>query len=134
MKSNRKKKRFQVHSQLALDSMTDIVFILLLFFVIFSSSAQKTINDTIKINLPKSSSTSKALPSLHVVVNREGMIYLDGRVVSLAQLEERFLTPIDNNCSRLIINADKDTKLENVVAVANIAKQYKYQISIATKN
>jgi biopolymer transport protein ExbD len=131
------KRRNRVEAMFAMSSMTDLIFLLLLFFVMASTMSSP--ND-IKINLP----TSRANTATKQVVAKVSIDNLGNYYVALgrqtpvtiaAEDLEAYLTMIQQQDSTMYIalHADQDISYRNVVHVLDIANQHKMKIVIATK-
>ncbi len=131
------KRRNRVEATFAMSSMTDLVFLLLLFFVMASTMSSP--ND-IKINLPTSrAKTATKQVVAKVSIDNLGNYYVAlGRqtpVVIAAEDLEAYLTTIQQQDSAMYValHADQDISYRNVVHVLDIANQHKMKIVIATK-
>ena len=120
-----------------MSSMTDLIFLLLLFFVMASTMSSP--ND-IKINLP----TSRARTATKQVVAKVSIDNLGNYYVALgrqtpvtiaAEDLEAYLTTIQQQDSTMYValHADQDIPYRDVVHVLDIANQHKMKIVIATK-
>jgi biopolymer transport protein ExbD len=121
----------------AMSSMTDLIFLLLLFFVMASTMSSP--ND-IKINLP----TSRAKTTTKQVVAKVSIDNLGNYYVALGRQKpvtidaedlEGYLSSIQQQDSAMYIalHADQDIPYRDVVHVLDIANQHKMKIVIATK-
>jgi biopolymer transport protein ExbD len=131
------KRRNRVEATFAMSSMTDLVFLLLLFFVMASTMSAP--ND-IKINLPQSrAKTTTRQVVAKVSIDNLGNYYvaLGGQApVPIASTElETYLTTVQHHDSTMYIalHADQDISYREVVNVLDIANQHKMKIVIATK-
>jgi biopolymer transport protein ExbD len=131
------KRRNRVEATFAMSSMTDLVFLLLLFFVMASTMSSP--ND-IKINLPQSrANTATKQVVAKVFIDNLGnySVALDGElpVSILADQLEAYLTTIQHADStmHIALHADQDIAYREVVHVLDIANQNKMKIVIATK-
>ena len=131
------KRRNRVEAMFAMSSMTDLVFLLLLFFVMASTMSSP--ND-IKINLPTSrAKTATKQVVAKVSIDNLGNCYVDlGRqqpVAIPAEFLESYLSSIQQQDSTMYIalHADQDVPYRDVVQVLDIANQHKMKIVIATK-
>ena len=131
------KRRNRVEATFAMSSMTDLIFLLLLFFVMVSTMSSP--ND-IKINLPQ----SRAKTSTQQVVAKVSIDNLGNYYVALGRQKpmpitaedlEAYLSTIQQNDSNMYIalHADQDIAYREVVNVLDIANQHKMKIVIATK-
>ena len=131
------KRRNRVEAMFAMSSMTDLIFLLLLFFVMASTMSSP--ND-IKINLP----TSRAKTATKQVVAKVSIDNLGNYYVALGRQKpvtidtndlEAYLSSIQQQDSAMYIalHADQDIPYRDVVHVLDIANQHKMKIVIATK-
>ena len=131
------KRRNRVEAMFAMSSMTDLIFLLLRFFVMASTMSSP--ND-IKINLP----TSRAKTPTKQVVAKVSMDNLGNYYVALGRQKpvtidandlEAYLSSIQQQDSAMYIalHADQDIPYRDVVHVLDIANQHKMKIVIATK-
>lgn len=89
--------------------MIDIIFFLLVFFMI--STLSMTINQGLPVNLPKAATAQKDLrESLNITVTREGELFLNKEPIALQDLSQRVKSGLDKDPELLaIINADDQT-------------------------
>lgn len=129
------KRRNRVEATFAMSSMTDLVFLLLLFFVMASTMSSP--ND-IKIKLPQSTtSTPPTKPIVaEVAIYADGSYYLDGEEQTLSDVElENQLAEIHRQDTTMYVRvrADEKADIENLVRVLDIANKHKMNIVIATE-
>ena len=131
------KRRNRVEATFAMSSMTDLVFLLLLFFVMARTMSSP--ND-IKINLPQSraNTTTKQVVAKVFIDNLGNYsVALDKELpVSISSdMLEAYLATIQRRDSAMCIalHADQDIAYREVVHVLDIANQHKMKIVIATK-
>ncbi|MCQ9208335.1 MAG: biopolymer transporter ExbD [Omnitrophica bacterium] len=116
--------------QLDIAPLIDVVFLLLIFFMLTSSYI---FQPGIKINLPKAV-TSEVIQekNLVITINAKNVVYLDKRLVTLNQLKS-YLQKAANQKRPLLIRADRQTSLGKVVQVWDICREAGLtQINIAT--
>jgi biopolymer transport protein ExbD len=113
-------------------SLTDIVLLLLIFFLLTSSFVT---NFGIKVDMPQSKSVAQPDPEyVNVTITADGTFYVGGALVLPAQLvntirKERTEKP----GSTLVIRADKNAKVDDAVRVMNIGKVLGMPILVATE-
>lgn len=119
-----------------MSSMTDIIFLLLLFFVI--SSTMTTPND-IKINLPQSGAkTATEQVVARVSIDKEGQYFLaSGREKAVQVAPEALESEIMNIIAQdtttyLALYADQEIAYKEVVRVLDIANKNNLKLVIAT--
>lgn len=131
------KRRIKVEAGFAMSSMTDIIFLLLLFFIIASTMSSP--ND-IKLNLPqsKAKSSTKAVIA-KVSIDADGN-YFVAKGNSLPEqiqpelLESYIMNLVAQDTSTYIaLHADQNIAYKEVVKVLDIANQHKLKLVIATK-
>jgi biopolymer transport protein ExbD len=132
------KKRNKIEASFSMASMTDIIFLLLLFFVI--SSTMSSPND-IKINLPQSkASTSTKSVIAKVSINEKGQYFVaEGKGKSHEITPDKLESFIMNLVARdsttyIALYADQEIAYKEVVRVLDIANQHKIKLVIATKS
>ncbi|MCC6550565.1 MAG: biopolymer transporter ExbD [Ignavibacteriaceae bacterium] len=102
-------------------SLTDIVMLLLIFFLLSSQFVMQT---GVKVKLPGSKSNEPLTTSnLSVTITNEGTVYIGTEVTALSELPMKFSimkqADKDNN---LIIRADKTVPIEMVIKVIDAAR------------
>ncbi len=102
-------------------SLTDIVFLLLIFFLLSSSFV---VQSGIKIQLPKSEAAEQeTLRQIVVTVTEKGMIYLNDKQVGPETLGGQLAPLLEKDRDKVvIIKADQMVSLQNAVQVMDIAK------------
>ena len=119
--------RFQTRNredvQLDMTPLVDVVFLLLIFFML---STSLSVNPGIKIDLPKASAeqVKKKKTTLRVAIEAGGRIYLEGKKLSLVQLREKFqvVGKEQGDEALVVIEADKKVYHGLVVKVMDAAK------------
>lgn len=110
--------------------MTDVVFNLLIFFMLTSTLVHPT---ALKLLLPKGSAQSAAKPQTTVSITADQRYYVEQQPVSLAELEAALRQKLGSNPDTYIsLHADKNVPFESVVEVLNIAQANNYKLIIAT--
>ncbi len=128
------KRRSKVDASFSMSSMTDIVFLLLLFFMISSTLVAP---NALKLLLPQSNNQTAAKPVTTVSITADLKYYIniDGQVkrVAFHEIEPALQKTIGNNPDAYIsLHADKSVPIEEVVKIMNIAKRNKYKLILAT--
>ncbi len=131
------KRRNRVEATFAMSSMTDLVFLLLLFFVMASTMSSP--ND-IKINLPTSRAQKVSRPQVaKVSIDNLGNYFValgKAKPVQVApESLEAYLSTIQASDTTMYIalHADEDVAYKEVVRVLDIANEHKMKLVVATK-
>ena len=110
--------------------MTDVVFNLLIFFMLTSTLVHPT---ALKLLLPKGSTQTSAKPQTTVSITADQRFYVELQPVTLAELESVLKQKLGSNPDTYIsLHADKTVPFESVVQVLNIAQANNYKLIIAT--
>jgi biopolymer transport protein ExbD len=122
--------RNKVSVQFSMSGMTDIVFLLLIFFMLTSTLIAP---NAIKLLLPRSSNQTAAKPMVTVSITSDLNYYLGTNRVSFNQLEPLLDQELKFRVEPTIsLHADKSVPIEHVVKVMNIARRNNYKVILAT--
>ncbi|MBW2175474.1 MAG: biopolymer transporter ExbD [Deltaproteobacteria bacterium] len=116
-----KKERYFYQLQAPLTSLIDIVFLLLIYFLLTTNFI---VDEGIKIKLPNASTTSaQTEKEITIVVDKKGSTFIENREVPLNQLfgvlKERLQGREDG---LVVIRADRGVVLNKAVRVMDVAK------------
>ncbi len=124
------KRRNKVNPNFSMSSMTDIVFLLLIFFMVTSTLINP---NALKLLLPKSTNQTSAKPITTVSIDSQFNYYFEKDKVSLDILESKLQDKLSSEKDPTIsLHSDHSVPLEYVVKVMNIAKNNKYKLILAT--
>jgi len=128
------KRRNKVELSYSMASMSDIVFLLLLFFMITSTQVAP---NALKLLLPQSDNqtVAKAITTISITADLQFYINQDGSLkrVAFSEIEPFLQKVIKNNEETYIaLHADKSVPIEQVVNVMNIAKRHQIKMILAT--
>jgi len=115
------KRRERIKVQAPLTSLIDIVFLLLIYFLLTTNFM---VEEGIKIKLPQAKASSPQTEEvLTVYVDQQGRAFLGTEEVSLARLFDRLKEKIGSCEDKLVvIRADRAVILNKAVKVMDIAK------------
>ncbi|MDO9614638.1 MAG: biopolymer transporter ExbD [Bacteroidota bacterium] len=128
------KRRNKVNVTFSMASMTDIVFLLLLFFMITSTMVAP---NALKLLLPQSNNqtVAKAITTVSITADLKYYINEDGDLkrVSFSEIEPHLQQMIkENEETYIALHADKSVPIEQVVSIMNIAKRNNIKMILAT--
>lgn len=125
------KRRNRVNAEFSMASMTDIIFLLLIFFMITSSAISQS---AIDVKLPKAEAANPSVQDPATVTIREdGKYFVDDREIPRQDLENYLVNTLKNDSNpAFTIRADENTKHKDVVFVMGIAETHHYNLAIAT--
>lgn len=130
--------RNKVDASFSMSSMTDIVFLLLIFFMVTSTLIAP---NALKLLLPESNNQTAAKPITTVSIKDNGGKYAyyvgtaDSKAnIPFSQVEGRLRQMLENEEDPTVsLHADKSVPIEEVVRIMNIAKNNEYKLILATK-
>ncbi len=122
--------RNRVSVQFSMSGMTDIVFLLLIFFMLTSTLIAP---NALKLLLPQSNNQTAANPITSVSITKNLQFYVETTPVDLSEMEHILKERLkDSEDPTISLHADKSVPLEQVVKVMNIAKDNNYKLILAT--
>ena len=123
--------RNKVDPTFNMSSMTDIVFLLLIFFMLTSTLVTVSAIDVL---LPKAGGKTENSKSVAVTITGNSLFYIDKTQVSAASLESEILRSIGTDKKKtIIIRGDKDVPYKKVKKVIDIANKNKLKMILAVK-
>lgn len=127
LRSRRNKKHVELHS----GALNDILFILLLFFLIVSTLANPNV---IKLTLPKAKSNTKSKQTVVVSINDKREYFIGTNKVAPDGLKQALVPAIarENVDPTIVINAEKSVPVEDVVNVMEVAREIGAKVVLAT--
>ncbi|WP_290697935.1 biopolymer transporter ExbD [Lacinutrix sp.] len=124
--------RNKVTPEFNMSSMTDIVFLLLIFFMIASTLVSA---EAIDLLLPKSTSKTTQTKNISVSVDKDTNYYIDMKKVSKDALEAELMSKLGNEeAPSITIRSDQDVEMKHVVYIMDIANRNKIKSSLAVKS
>lgn len=131
------KRQTKVLADTAMSSMTDLVFLLLIFFLITSTLVNP---NALKLMLPKSTGqvSAKATVSVSIKDWQDGSytyhINGDEQPVPFTEVEDDLVDLLQNEEDPTFsIYADESVPVKEVVSIMNIAKRNHYKVILATQ-
>ncbi|WP_178984300.1 ExbD/TolR family protein [Winogradskyella helgolandensis] len=123
--------RNKVTPEFNMASMTDIVFLLLIFFMIASTLVT---TNAIDILLPKASGKTENKKSIAVSIKKDLTYYIDQNRVGESVLETQLISLMESQESpTIVLRAEKSVPVENVVKVMDIANRNKFKVILAVQ-
>jgi biopolymer transport protein ExbD len=111
------------HSEVDTGPLNDILFILLMFFLMISTLANPNV---IKLSVPRSTSDTKQKQSVVVSVDKDKRFYIGSKMVNVDSLESvlgRMIHEGDSVKPAVVINADSVTHWGEIVRVMKVARK-----------
>ena len=122
--------RNKVSANFNMSSMTDIVFLLLIFFMLTSTLVSP---NTLKLLLPNSKSKTLEKQTISVSITKDIDFYINEEKILETGLENELKRLLNNEIDPgIILHADQSVDIQHVVKVMDIAYRNKYKIVLAT--
>jgi len=121
--SLRKNKLRDEHSEVDTGPLNDILFILLMFFLMISTLANPNV---IKMSVPRSKSDTKQKQSVVVSVDKDKNIYVGSTLIAHDSLESvlrKYINEGDSGKPAVVINADSVAQWGEIVNVMKVARR-----------
>lgn len=121
--------RNKVTPEFNMSSMTDIVFLLLIFFILTSTMVTTSALD---LNLPKGKGKTSNDQNVSVSIDKDMKYYIDTEPIGEDQLEAKLIELLAADEARsIVLRAEQGVPIEKAVAVMDIAYRNKFKIVLA---
>jgi biopolymer transport protein ExbD len=125
-------RRHKESAEVFTDSLSDIMFFLLLFFIILSTLVNPNV---IKLNLPTSKNpTNVNMDNVNLVVDGSHAYFIDGAPINFAELETALQAVTqEKKTDKVILSMDKTLTVQDLADVMQIGANLKLKIVLSTK-
>mgnify|MGYP001459276527 CR=1 FL=1 len=123
--------RNKVSPNFNMSSMTDIVFLLLIFFMLTSTLVSP---NALKLLLPNSKAKTIEKQTISISITKDIQFYINENLIPEQTIEQELKALVINEKEPgIILHTDKSVPIEHIVKVMDIAYRNKYKIVLATK-
>lgn len=124
------RKKHKQESEVFTDSLNDILFILLMFFLITTTMANPNV---VKVNIPKGTKDTKAKQNIVISINKDQKFFIGQKPVDAALLDSFIKREVDRvrplvDTPTVVINADTIAYYGEVFRIMRIAKNNKAKV------
>ncbi len=119
----RRNKLRESHDEVDTGPLNDILFILLMFFLMISTLANPNV---IKMSVPRAKSDTKTKQSVVVSVDKDKNVYVGSRLIQMDSLEsalKKYINQGDSVKPAVVINADSVAQWGEIVKVMKVARR-----------
>jgi biopolymer transport protein ExbD len=111
----------KIQPNFSVSSLTDIVMLLLIFFLLSSSFVMQP---GIKVQLPRAETgETQSEDDVTVSLTEKGQIFVNARQVTIESLGRELMAAMKGDPGKVIVvNADRNVTLQNTVQVIDVAK------------
>jgi len=120
----------KVDASFSMSSMTDIIFLLLIFFMLTSSFITPS---GLSVNLPSSETSDIVMQEVTVSVTKDLQFSVTDQLVTREQLKSVLTPLLEGKKGQVVLHLDKEVPVEYLVEIGGIAAGLGANVSIATK-
>jgi biopolymer transport protein ExbD len=120
----------KIDAGFSMASMTDLIFLLLVFFMLTSSFVTPS---GLPVNLPSSKASSIEVQKVSVTVTKGLQYYVNEKKVTKATLEGELKSRLGGAGGSVVLHIDKEVPSEHLVYVAGLAASLEAKVVVATK-
>ena len=122
--------RNQIKPEFNMSSMTDVVFLLLIFFMIASTLAKQL--NTIEVKLPQGEGKTENRNTVAVSITDSGRFYINENRVNKKRLENQLIQALEGGKTpSLVLRAEEKVAIQEIVFVMNIANKNGIKVVLA---
>lgn len=123
--------RNKVSPEFNMSSMTDIVFLLLIFFMLTSTMVTTNALDLV---LPKAKGKTDSNKNIAVSIDKDLQFYIDKEKISETDLESKLLSLFGADKTKaIILRAEEGVPIEKAVSVLDIANRNQIKVVLAVR-
>jgi len=124
--------RNKVSTGMGMSSMTDLVFLLLIFFIVLSTLVSPY---ALPVTLPTSKNKTKEKPTVSVTIHEDLAHYVGSQKVESSDLETALRNEFDKKGvdKSIVLHVDQSVPTGVMVGVLDVAKRNGWKIVMATK-
>ena len=127
------KKKTKLNAEFNMSSLTDIIFLLLIFFMLTSTLVSP---NALNLKLPSSSSQTVAPASISVSIEKGGKFYIGTKRIKKGSMYSSLKSKVRKEKNQkdvtLTINAEKGVAIEHVVFIMDLAMKLGVNAILAT--
>ncbi|SEI90055.1 outer membrane transport energization protein ExbD [Cyclobacterium xiamenense] len=120
----------KIESAFSMSSMTDIIFLLLIFFMLTSSFITPS---GLPVNLPSSETSDIVMQEVTVSITKDLKYAVNDRQVSRNEIKNELTALLKDKQGYVVLHIDKEVPVEHLVEVGGIAASLEANVTIATK-
>jgi biopolymer transport protein ExbD len=122
----------RINPDFSMSSMTDIIFLLLIFFMLTSNFVTPS---GLPVNLPSSKSSPIVMQKVSVTITPDLQYFINDKPTSFENIEPELRTLLAGTAQGegvVVLHVDKSVPVEHLVKVAGIATELKAKVTLAT--
>lgn len=121
----------RINPEFSMSSMTDIIFLLLIFFMLTSNFVTPS---GLPVSLPSSKASDITMQKISVTITEDLKYFLNDKPIALEQIEPELAALLQGGTEQgaVVLHVDKTVPVEHLVKVAGIAKNLNASVTLAT--
>ncbi|ARS34838.1 ExbD/TolR family protein [Pontibacter actiniarum] len=120
----------RINAEFSMSSMTDIIFLLLIFFMLTSNFVTPS---GLPVSLPSSKTSDIVMQKISVTITEDLQYYLNDKPIELEDIEPQLTALLQGTEEgAVVLHVDKSVPVEHLVKVAGIAKNLNASVTLAT--
>lgn len=124
--------RNKIRPEFNMSSMTDVVFLLLIFFMIASTLAKQL--NTIEVKLPQAEGKTENRSTVAVTITNANQYFIDSDKVTKRRLENQLISILSSmETPSIVLRTEKKVAIDEVVYVMNIANRNGIKVVLAVE-
>lgn len=120
----------KIEASFSMSSMTDVIFLLLIFFMLTSSFVTPS---GLPVNLPSSLTSDIIMQEVTVTITKDLKYSVNEKIVSREEIKNELTLLLQDQKGQVVLHIDKDVPVEYLVEIGGIAASLEANVSIATK-
>lgn len=120
----------KIEASFSMSSMTDVIFLLLIFFMLTSSFITPS---GLPVNLPSSVTSDIIMQEVSVTITKDLKFSINEKVVGRDEIKNELTLLLKGKSGQVVLHIDKDVPVEYLVEIGGIAALLEANVSIATK-
>nr|MBI1230911.1 biopolymer transporter ExbD [Cytophagales bacterium] len=120
----------KIETTFSMSSMTDIIFLLLIFFMLTSSFITPS---GLPVNLPSSETSDIIMQEVSVSVTKDLKFSVNDKRVNRDEIKSELEALLKDTKGHVVLHIDKEVPVEYLVEIGGIAATLEANVSIATK-
>ncbi|AOW20340.1 ExbD/TolR family protein [Urechidicola croceus] len=123
------KGRNKVSPEFSMSSMTDIVFLLLVFFMLTSNAP-----NALDMILPKAKGKSTNTQNISVSIKKNSQYFINGKSINEQNIEEELrILLVGQENPTILLRAEEGVPIEDAVSVMDIANRNRFKVILAVR-
>jgi len=123
------KSRNKVSAEFSMASMTDLIFLLLIFFMLSANSP-----NALDLLLPKAQGKSTNKQNVAISIKKDLTYFIDAKLIPLENIESELVAKLSSEPTpTIILRVEETVPIEKAVTIMDIANRHKYKVILAVR-